>query len=139
MKKLFGICLITMFLLVGFTGAAFAARGGMPEAHGVDGRTFGEAVSEKAQEYPGAVADHVTGCCPEAEDEAEAKGMPAAHGVDGRTFGELVSALAQEDPGELADHVSANAQGIPALHGMSGYEFGQAVRSNAPISDHLKR
>jgi hypothetical protein len=49
MNKLFNVVVITMFLLVAFTGVVFAAQGGMPAAHGVDGKTFGEMVSELAQ------------------------------------------------------------------------------------------
>lgn len=33
---------------------------GMPEKHGVDGKTFGYLVSSLAQSEPGAVADHVS-------------------------------------------------------------------------------
>ena len=35
--------------------------GGMPAAHGVDGRTFGGAVRGLAQTNPGALASHVSG------------------------------------------------------------------------------
>ena len=42
-----------------------APGGGMPAAHGVDGRTFGELVSEKAQEDPLGLADHVQGLRPQ--------------------------------------------------------------------------
>ena len=139
MKKLLSLFVLTVVLSVAFTGAAFAARGGMPAAHGVEGPpygpAFGEAVSELAQDYPGAVADHVTGCCPEAE--AEAMGMPAAHGVEGPpygpTFGEAVSELAQKYPGAVADHVTgccpeaeAEAMGMPATHGVEGPPYGPA-------------
>lgn len=141
MKKIFSMIVITLFLSVAFTGVAFAARGGMPEAHGATGAEFGAAVSGLAQEDPAGLVEHVTGCDAEVEtaDEAEAMGMPAAHDLTGAEFGEAVSGLAQEDAGALADHVSGNAQGMPAAHELSGYEFGQKVRSNAPISDHVRR
>ncbi len=42
-------------------GAAIAAPGGMPAAHGVDGKTFGAAVSNLAKADPGALAAHVSG------------------------------------------------------------------------------
>jgi len=74
---------------------------GMPAAHGVDGRTFGGAVSGLAQTDPGALVAHVSGCGLENQG-----GMPALHGVDGRTFGGAVSGLAQTNPAALAAHVS---------------------------------
>jgi hypothetical protein len=123
MNKLFNVVVITMFLLVAFTGVAFAAQGGMPGAHGVDGPpygpAFGKAVSELAQEDPAALVEHVTGCCPDVEVETETEGMglPAAHGVDGKTFGGLVSALAQTDPATLVAH----------------------IKGCAPASDYLRR
>jgi hypothetical protein len=40
---------------------ALAASGGMPAAHGVDGRTFGAAVSGLATTNPQALAAHVSG------------------------------------------------------------------------------
>lgn len=38
------------------------AKGGMPAAHGVDGRTFGGVVSGLALTNPLALAEHVSGC-----------------------------------------------------------------------------
>jgi hypothetical protein len=137
MKKLVSLIVLTVILSVAFTGVVFAAQGGMPGAHGVDGETFGGLVSDLAQEDPAALVEHITGCYTEAD--AEAMGMPGAHGLTGAEFGAAVSALAQMDPGALADHVSGNAQGKPAAHGVSGYAFGQWVRSMAPISDHVRR
>jgi hypothetical protein len=49
MKKL----TISMFV---FT---ILAMGGLPMAHGLFGRDWGQAVSGLAQSYPGAVADHI--------------------------------------------------------------------------------
>jgi hypothetical protein len=111
MKKLVSLIVLTVVLSVAFTGVAFAAQGGMPGAHGVDGETFGGLVSELAQENPAGLVEHVTGCCPEVEMEmeTEAMGMPAAHGVDGKTFGGLVSALAQMDPAALVAHIKGCA------------------------------
>jgi hypothetical protein len=58
LKKLITTLALTGALLLP-AGAALAAPGGAPALHGVDGRTFGGAVSGLAQSYPGAVADHV--------------------------------------------------------------------------------
>lgn len=61
MKKLIaGMALSAGLVLSGATIAS-AAPGGAPALHGVDGRTFGFAVSSLAKMYPGAVADHVSG------------------------------------------------------------------------------
>ena len=88
-KALVVIALLCTFALV---------AGGMPAAHGVSGRDFGAAVSGLAKTYPGAIAEHVTGC-------VMVGGLPAAHGVDGRTFGGLVSGLAKTDPAALVAHI----------------------------------
>jgi len=79
---------------------------GMPDAHEVDGETFGKLVSELAESEPGAVAEHVKGCTQETL-EPSAEGMPAAHGVDGETFGNAVSNLAKI-PGELVNHIKSS-------------------------------
>lgn len=94
MKKLFMVVLVVA-LVLSFAGSAFAS--GMPAAHGVDGRTFGGAVSGLAQTDPGALAAHVSG---------NVGGIPAAHGLSGSEFGGAVSGLAQTNPGALAAHVS---------------------------------
>jgi hypothetical protein len=91
------VMVLTLSLLV--VSPAFAAGGGMPAAHGVDGKAFGGLVGSTAQSSPGAIADHVS-------SSNSGGGAPGAHGVDGRTFGELVSWLAQSWPGAVADHVS---------------------------------
>jgi hypothetical protein len=128
--------------------------GGMPAAHGVSGKTFGEAVSGLAQTDPEALAEHVSSKPdtpngdPEAleVDESDmAGGMPAAHGLTGEDFGAAVSGLAQTDPEALAEHVSSKpdtpngdpealeadesdmAGGMPAAHGLTGEDFGAAV------------
>ena len=98
MKKLSVSLVLTLVLAVLVANVAFAAPGGAPDAHGVDGRTFGGAVSGLAQSEPGALAEHTSG--------GMAGGMPDAHGVDGRTFGAAVSGLAQSAPGAVAGHVS---------------------------------
>ncbi len=79
---------------------ALAVPGGMPAAHGVDGRTFGCLVSTLAQSEPGAVAEHVAGCT------ANTGGMPALHGLSGPEFGQDAKALATSAPGAVAAHVS---------------------------------
>jgi hypothetical protein len=98
MKKFTVSFLFALTIATFAFGAAFAAPGGMPAAHGVDGQTFGYLVSNLAQSDPGALAYHTSG--------GQAGGMPALHGVDGQTFGALVSNLAQTAPGVLAGHVS---------------------------------
>ena len=100
MKKISMSVLLAVLLSVMVFGSALAASGGTPGAHGVDGKTFGSAVSGLAQSAPGAVADHVS------NSGGNGGGMPAAHGVDGRTFGSAVSGLAQSAPGAIAGHVS---------------------------------
>jgi hypothetical protein len=49
-----------MLVSVMVFGIALAALGGQPAAHGVDGKTFGSAVSSAAQSSPGANADHAS-------------------------------------------------------------------------------
>jgi hypothetical protein len=100
MKKMMLVFVLVLALAIGIMSPVSAAAGGAPGAHGVDGKTFGAAVSGLAQSAPGAVADHVS------NGGGNGGGMPAAHGVDGRTFGAVVSALAQSAPGALASHVS---------------------------------
>lgn len=100
MKKLMSGVVLAMLVSVMVFGAALAAPGGQPEAHGVDGKTFGSVVSSAAQSSPGAIADHVSNA------GGNGNGMPAAHGVDGKTFGSVVSNAAQSAPGAIADHVS---------------------------------
>lgn len=56
-KEILLLSLVVMML----AGAASAAKGGMPAAHGVDGKTFGAAVSGLAQTNPAALAEHVRG------------------------------------------------------------------------------
>jgi hypothetical protein len=100
MKKILSGIMVAMLVSVMVAGTALAASGGMPAAHGVDGKTFGSVVSAAAQSAPGAIADHVSNA------GGNGGGMPAAHGVDGKTFGSVVSAAAQSAPGAIADHVS---------------------------------
>lgn len=59
-RKLRIVAITLAFLLIA-APFALAAPGGMPAAHGVDGRTFGGAVSGLATTNPGALADHVSG------------------------------------------------------------------------------
>lgn len=55
------VVLVVVTLL--FVAAAPAMAGpGMPELHGVDGRTFGGLVSGLAQTDPVALVMHITGC-----------------------------------------------------------------------------
>jgi hypothetical protein len=102
MKRVLLVLSLSTVLVALFASVALADRGGMPAAHGVDGKTFGEMVSETAQSEPGAIADHVSNA------GGNGGGNPAAHGVDGKTFGDLVSDLAQSEPGAVADHVRGN-------------------------------
>ncbi len=95
MKK--ALVLVVLAVMVMTIALPVFGKGGMPAAHGVDGRTFGGAVSELAQTNPGALADHVSG---------NAGGIPGAHGLSGSEFGGAVSGLAQENPGALVEHVS---------------------------------
>ena len=97
-----------LFVLAILVTPVLAAPGGMPAAHGVDGKTFGKLVSDLARSGPGAVADHVATSSDgeeEEEEDEEEDGMPAAHGVDGKTFGKLVSDLARSGPGAVARHI----------------------------------
>ena len=100
MKKSMFAFVMALALLTLPAGMALAAPGGMPAAHGVDGKTFGAVVSGAAQSAPGAIADHVSNA------GGNGNGMPAAHGVDGQTFGSAVSGAAQSAPGAIAGHVS---------------------------------
>lgn len=62
MKKRFAAVVSTVLLAVAVLApAALAAPGGMPAAHGVDGKTFGKVVSGLAQMDPMALAAHVSG------------------------------------------------------------------------------
>ena len=61
MKRLL-VVLIVVVMVLALATPAFAARGGMPAAHGVDGRTFGGVVSGAAQTNPLGLAEHVRGC-----------------------------------------------------------------------------
>ena len=60
MKKLTVVAVVAAFMAI-MAVPALAAPGGMPAAHGVDGKAFGAAVSGLAQSAPGAVAAHVSG------------------------------------------------------------------------------
>ena len=100
MKKLVFATLLVIAIAVAAISPVSADPGGMPGAHGVDGKTFGAAVSGLAQSAPGAVAAHTSNA------GGNGGGMPAAHGVDGKTFGSVVSGLAQSAPGAVAAHVS---------------------------------
>ena len=90
----------TLALLVSvvFSGQAMAAKGGAPALHGVDGKTWGMAVSGLAQSEPGALAEHTSG--------GKSGGAPGLHGLSGSEWGAAVSGLAQSQPGAVADHVS---------------------------------
>lgn len=62
MKRLAMFCATAILAFSVMVLPALAAPGGMPAAHGVDGKTFGKAVSTLAKSCPGAVADHVRAC-----------------------------------------------------------------------------
>ena len=51
--------LAVLFVLAMLVTPVLAAPGGMPAAHGVDGKTFGRLVSDLARSGPGAVARHI--------------------------------------------------------------------------------
>ncbi len=99
MKRFSLSLLVALVMTMMIFSSVFAASGGTPAAHGVDGKTFGGLVSNLAQSYPGAIADHVSNA------GGNGGGMPALHGVDGKTFGSLVSWLARLYPGAIAQHV----------------------------------
>jgi hypothetical protein len=104
MKKFAFVAIVVMVLAAFVVQPAAAAEGGAPAIHGVDGKTFGGAVSGLAQSNPAALADHVSGG--RSGGSGGGGGMPAVHGVDGKTFGGLVSNLAKTNPAALVDHVS---------------------------------
>ena len=60
MRKVISAMTMAALLAVAMVGSAFAA-GGAPGVHGVDGRTFGGAVSGLAQSNPLGLADHTSG------------------------------------------------------------------------------
>jgi hypothetical protein len=60
MKRLIATLALATVMMIP-AAAAFAAPGGAPAAHGVDGRTFGGLVSALAQGDPHALASHVSG------------------------------------------------------------------------------
>jgi hypothetical protein len=59
-KRLIATLALTAAMMVP-AGAALAAPGGAPGAHGVDGRTFGGLVSDAAQTDVGWLVSHVSG------------------------------------------------------------------------------
>ncbi len=61
MKKLVRSLMLAIALTALLAFPALAHQGGMPAAHGVDGRTFGWLVSELAKTNPLALAAHVSG------------------------------------------------------------------------------
>lgn len=86
MKKVLSLVLI-MIMMLSLSVASFA---GGPEAHGLSGREFGQAVRSLP---PGAISAHVSG---------NEKGMPFVHGLTGKEFGQAVRAM---EPGTVSDHV----------------------------------
>jgi hypothetical protein len=61
MKKMLIALVLVLLLAMMVSTVAFAAAGGVPAVHGVDGRTFGGLVSGLAQIDPLALAAHVSG------------------------------------------------------------------------------
>ncbi|MDP3968764.1 MAG: hypothetical protein Q8Q02_10810 [Nocardioides sp.] len=61
MKKLLAALALSAAFVLGGSTMASAAPGGMPAVHGVDGKTFGSAVSGLAKSDPAALVQHVTG------------------------------------------------------------------------------
>jgi hypothetical protein len=68
MKRFAIVLTLVLLLTVMLVSPVLAAPGGMPGAHGVDGRTFGAVVSCAARTNPLGLAGHVRGgpapCCP---------------------------------------------------------------------------
>jgi hypothetical protein len=60
MKRLIATLALAAVMMIP-AAAAFAAPGGAPGVHGVDGQTFGGLVSGLAQGNPDALATHVSG------------------------------------------------------------------------------
>jgi hypothetical protein len=60
LKRLIATLVLTAAMMVP-AGAALAAPGGAPGAHGVDGRTFGSLVSDAARTDVGWLVSHVSG------------------------------------------------------------------------------
>ena len=58
MKRLLVIAIAATTMLA-LLPAALADEGGTPDDHELEGKEWGEAVSELAKSYPGAVADHI--------------------------------------------------------------------------------
>ena len=130
-KKILALLLVLSIVSL-FSVSTFAMPGGMPAAHEMTGREFGEAVSTLAKSEPGAVAAHIAEMHvmypdlddeeieeeeieleeEEIEEEIEKEveetvslGKPAAHGMTGREFGKAVSTMARSTPGAVAAHV----------------------------------
>jgi hypothetical protein len=61
MKKLIAGAALAAAAVLGSATMASAAPGGMPALHGVDGQTFGSAVSGLAQSSPATLVSHVSG------------------------------------------------------------------------------
>jgi hypothetical protein len=62
MKREALVIVTIVIVLANFSGGhTTATQGGVPEVHDMNGREFGEAVSELAQEDPLGLADHVSG------------------------------------------------------------------------------
>jgi ABC-type sugar transport system substrate-binding protein len=61
MKKMLIALVLVLLLALMVSTVAFAAAGGVPAVHGVDGRTFGGLVSGLAQIDPLALVAHVSG------------------------------------------------------------------------------
>jgi hypothetical protein len=59
MRKFVATLVLASLLTLTIASVASADPGGAPGAHGVSGRTWGQAVSGLAQSAPGAVADHI--------------------------------------------------------------------------------
>jgi len=62
-RKMIFLVLVLTLLFVAVT-PVMAAPGGLPGAHGVDGKTFGGLVAGLAQADPAALVSHITGSFP---------------------------------------------------------------------------
>jgi hypothetical protein len=63
MKKAVVILVLLVVLTLAFSSVAYAAPGGMPAAHGVEGKEFGGVITWfLGVNGPIALAEHVAGC-----------------------------------------------------------------------------
>lgn len=109
--------LVAMMTIMALAPAALAGEGGKPAAHGLEGREWGNAVSELARSAPGAVADHIAAQRGEVSESSEIdepegeepKGNAYGWRIKnafGMSYGELLNAYraAFDDPAYVGPH-----------------------------------